>query len=374
MVGKGILMEVSKRHWVVMTSDGEFLKVPHQGRVAQLGEEVNFTLQEEPGRFRALLRKPWFSGGLAMAAVLLIGMLLPLFQPVDVNAQSYVYLDDTESSLVIGVNKDKEVVSVDGVNAKGKRLAKRIKGDMTFKGVHIDDFIATLLARAKTDYKGLLNTENGVIISQVASDGKASSKQLGDLEGTLNNIREKVNRDPELKGTRLETLSLPDQLKERAKGYNVSPGKYALWLLVRDEGHKIKSSELHHRTVADLVTLLDGYLEENPPTKTEWLDIMRRQDPDSRPAVDEPDSKDSNKPQEPPTKGSDQGFRGDHNDGKGTNPGGDSSTTPTPTPEETPPSNGSGEDTTEPAPGDKPDNGASGSGGNSVSEGGGAPQ
>lgn len=294
MVQKGMLMEVSKRHWIVMTPEGEFLKVPHQGREARLGEEVHFTLQEAPDRWGWLRRNPWIMGGL-VAAALVIAMILPLFQPVDVNAQSYVYLDDTESSLVIGVNKDHEVISVDGMNGKGSKLADRIKGDMAFKGVHVDDFVTNLLTHAQRDYKGLLNTENGIFLSQTSSGSEVlAEKERTDFEGTLTHIQEKIGQNPDLKDSQfLYTMSLPDELKSRAKEYEVSPTKYALWLLACKEGTEIEIDEIDNHS-AELVAILESFQEKYPLTEDEWLEMMNNQDPEIEPDPDEDpaDSKD----------------------------------------------------------------------------------
>ncbi|SIT18812.1 Anti-sigma factor N-terminus [Kroppenstedtia eburnea] len=361
MVQKGILMEVSKRHWIVMTPDGEFLKVPHRGREARLGEEVNFTLQETPGRWGWLRRNPWIMGGLA-AAVLVIAMILPLFQPVDVNAQSYVYLDDTESSLVIGVNKDHEVISVDGMNSKGKRLAERIKGDMAFKGVHVDDFVANLLAHAKTDYKGLLNTENGVFLSQIPSNSKILAGERIDLEGTLNNIKEKVGRNPELKDTQLlYTMSLPDELKSRAKEYGVSPTKYALWLLACEEGYEIRIDEIDNHST-ELVAILESFQEKYPLTEAEWLEIMNRHDPEMEPDQKKPaDPKDSDL-QQPPGEKKDHKSKGNQ-EKSGNDPVKEHPAKTEPEPEGETPSGGGSEDPP-PETGTGEGNGSPGSDGN----------
>ncbi|GGA42175.1 anti-sigma-I factor RsgI [Kroppenstedtia guangzhouensis] len=365
MVQKGILMEVGKRHWIVMTPDGEFLKIPHPGREARLGEEVHFAVREKTSRLRWLRQNPWLMGGLA-AAVLVIAMILPLFQPVDVNAQSYVYLDDTESSLVIGLNKDNKVISVDGVNGKGKKLADRIKGDMVFKGVHVDDFVTTLLAHAKTDYKGLLNTENGVFLSQMPSNSRILAGEELDFEGTLNNIKEKVGRNPELKDTQLlYTMSLPDELKSRAKEYGVSPTKYAWWLLACEEGYEIEISEIDNHS-PDLVAILESFQERYPLTKAEWLEIMNRQDSEIKSDQGEPEDPKDTDPQQPPDEDKDHNSKGEQ-EKSGTDPGKERSTKTEPEPNEETPSEGGSEDPpSETRTGE--DNDTSGTGGNGNSQ------
>ncbi|PTX64229.1 anti-sigma factor-like protein [Melghirimyces profundicolus] len=320
-MSKGILMEKEQMHWVVMTSDGEFVKIPPQGQGSvRLGEEVHFTPEEKPGFFTSFMRYPWVTGGLA-AAILVFALLVPLFKPMDVNAQTYVYIDinthtavgsanrghslnqkNANSSLEVGVNGEGEVISVDGINPPGEYMARMVRENLEYEGTHIDEFVADFLNQAKE--KKWLHPKDEIIVSQVTeSDQEVSSSKEEKNHNTLDKIKKKVDTDPKLRGAHLEmvTLPLPDRLKDRAKKLEVSPARYALWLFANSEGHELTRDELQDQTVNELLELLKDALDpDDPPTEKQWNQWMTAYDPVKQRDPERPkDQTDSNPKEEP---------------------------------------------------------------------------
>ncbi|SMO70850.1 anti-sigma-I factor RsgI family protein [Melghirimyces algeriensis] len=334
-MNKGILMKVGKRHWIVMTSDGEFLKIPSQGTDGRLGEEITFTVDRGQEFFARFSRHPRMAVSFAVV-ILLIGLIAPLLKPVDVNAQTYLYIDintyhsltgssvkvsanhrkDRSSSLEVGVNKEGRVISVKGINQSGKALVQRVDRNLDFEGSHIDEFVTDVLIEAKK--AKLLNPQDGIIVSQVP---KVSDRMIlnheEELEGTLKSIKEKVKEEPNLKDTQLDTVTLPipDSVQDRAKQHKVSPTKYALWLLSQSKGHQVDISQIPGKSTHEMMNLLSGsHTPQNPPEENEWVRWMNEFDSGLNTVTEDQQKKtESKEGQKPSGQGSEEEMDGSEN-------------------------------------------------------------
>ena len=374
-MNKGILMEVGKHHWIVMSSDGEFIKISPQEREARLGEEVHFKLEEnkKPSFFQNFFpfarRYAWLSGGVVMV-MLILTLLIPLLHPTELNAQSYIYIDvntsahpavsvaegkplsdpssraDINSSLEVGVDRNGDVISVRGVNHAGRKLIDKLGNDLDYEGANVGEFVTHMLITATE--KELVNPKDGVIVSQVSGKGVETPEVEKEMKSRLNKIKENVAEEPQLKGAELEmvSLTLPDPVKKRAEHHMVSPTKYALWLYSRHEGHSVSIDDLNQKSVNQLLDILKGSFDpKNPPADGQWSKWM--EDYDAKPENPSQPPADEEGDEQPPADSEDSS-PGDSesppNDGENTDgeAGGDDPTdTPGETeqpPEEEPPS------------------------------------
>ncbi|MFC4076277.1 anti-sigma-I factor RsgI family protein [Salinithrix halophila] len=280
---KGIVMEVGHKHWVVMTPEGEFLKVPKQEREVDMGEEIHFALEKKPFLLSFWTRPTsWMTGGLA-AAVLLLALLNPFWDPAKAHAESYIYID-LNPSLELGLNQDREVVRLRALNPEAKRLVS----GMDWEGAKAADVVVDVLNLAKKAH--YLDHKERVLISEVDSI-KEPEKASGEA---LSLIKEEVQQNPELKRTNLSlyTIPLPEPLKEKAEKKGISPAKYAVGLFAKRNGHKLSMEQVAEMSITDLMKQVDlSPVLRNPPSDEEWATWIEEEDgednqKDGKPAGD----------------------------------------------------------------------------------------
>src|SRR5690242_7947470 len=118
-MNRGIVMEIYKRHLVVLTPDGQFRKVPAR-KMAVVGEEIRFAEPVAYRRPRALR-----SAMIGASAVLLL-LCVPLFAKQYASGAPVVaYLTmDINPSVELGVGDDDRVMELRAVNSDGAKVTK----------------------------------------------------------------------------------------------------------------------------------------------------------------------------------------------------------------------------------------------------------
>ncbi|OYD07380.1 hypothetical protein CHM34_10745 [Paludifilum halophilum] len=284
-------MEVGRRHWVVMTPDGEFLKVSRRRGDVQPGDEIRFSPEQNPV-YRS--RRTWMAGGLA-AAVIAFFLMLPLLGPSQAQAETYVYLD-LNPSLELGLNEKNEVIQVRPLNQSGKQLLT----GMDWEGDQVDQFVVEVLSRAQST--GVVQPKERVLVSRVSSN----NPPVKPTDDTLHHIKQTLEEDPELHRTDLDvsTLSLPGSVKTRAEEKGISPAKYAVWLLGKREGKTIQPEELSRLSINDLMARIDiSPVLRNPPSDGEWEEwIAELEDEDQKEEKEEKESADEEQEPGDPSK------------------------------------------------------------------------
>jgi hypothetical protein len=233
---RGIIMEVQDRHWIVLTPDGEFLKVPRTDYSLDIGQEVVFDAVE-PVR-----RQPWLVVvSVAAAAVLGFFFLFPRLLSDQAYAQSYVYVD-VNPSIAIGLNDDKEVVQVKPLNDSAKKMLHHLD----YRHENVDQFVLNFLKEAKRE--GYLHKHDQVVLTGISGDS-VSSEALKDVEKTIKNIKHVDNDKLNLN---IRTLSMPKLVQSKAEKAGLSPVKYAAWVLAKNEGKVIPVGKLDETPITQL--------------------------------------------------------------------------------------------------------------------------
>ncbi|SEM88811.1 anti-sigma factor domain-containing protein [Lihuaxuella thermophila] len=257
---KGIIMEIRGRHWIVMTQDGEFVKIPKTNSAAQIGEEIRF--QEG----RATKRQPWMMvASVAAAAMLGMFFVFPQFFANQAHAETYVYLD-LNPSIAIGLDKDQHVVQIKPLNSSAKKLVREID----WQDKKLDEVAVDLLDQAKSD--GYLHRKDHVIISGIKED-KYSVKALKSLEKTIEKNAQSIENSLDLE---VHTLVMPKQVQTKAEKTGLSPTKYAVWLLAKKEGQQIPVEELEEKSISELANIEPvTELLQKPLSEQEWSQIIQ---------------------------------------------------------------------------------------------------
>ncbi|PTM59825.1 anti-sigma factor domain-containing protein [Desmospora activa] len=266
---KGMVMEVSRRHYVVLTPEGRFIKVPKQDAAAEIGQEITFELEKQFFLPLNLPRKAILAGGVA-AMMVIMTILLPLmWAPTQAHAETYIYID-LNPSLELGLDKKSRVVEVRAFNSTGEQLIQ----ELDWKGVPAKRLVVQLLNRARQ--QGYLEPNERILVSQIAIEPKDAEVS----RSTLSEIEESIGTDTELSQSKVDlyTLPLPDMLKAEAEKNDLSPSKYAVWLLAKRNGLDLPPEELVGLSMTELMELVDlTPILRNPPSKEEWEEWIQEE-------------------------------------------------------------------------------------------------
>lgn len=218
---KALVMEVSAKEMVIMTSDGRFLSRPLLPQKPEVGAEVDFTEQPVAKVNRAMIF--WTA-----AAVFFFSLLagswwweVPV-TPVLGNAVSFVTID-INPSVELGIDDQDQVVSWEGLNSDGEKLL----AGRDFSGQKSADVVAALVGLAADD--GYLAPEkNNEVIINLSQDGAENAasesikRQLADSAQTALRKRNLV--------ANVSSLQTSLALRQEAREIGISAAKYAILL------------------------------------------------------------------------------------------------------------------------------------------------
>ncbi|NLJ74632.1 MAG: anti-sigma factor domain-containing protein [Firmicutes bacterium] len=218
MRGKGIVVEIAERNQVViMTSRGEFIKVPFRKHVC-VGQEVHFTRKE-----RLSL---WQLGFAAALFLVLIGswpILTTRLIPV-VQAPAFIITLDINPSLELQVSEDHTVIEADGLNQDGKNLLTKV----AVVGQDLRSAISLIGEQARKD--GYLKQGQNEVIVTIAVQGDSSST-LTELKNSRTGTHSKLEQAivEAFTTTQLAQVRIwqvPARIQEEAKLAGITPSRY----------------------------------------------------------------------------------------------------------------------------------------------------
>lgn len=274
---RGIITEVQSRHWIVLTPDGEFMKVPKLNSYAQVGEEVRFQTGKRTNR------QPWImAASVAVAAMLGMLFLFPQLFTSSVKAETHVYLD-VNPSIAIEVDGDKRVIGVRPLNQSAKKLLQQLE----WENDPVDEFVVKFLAQTKSN--GYMNEEDQVVLSGIKEE-KNSQATMKKLQET---IEQKVK-------TEVKALMMPKKVQVKAEKTGLSPLKYTALVLANKQGQKLSVKELEEKPFSELAEEVEPVSEllTQPLTESEWEEIAE---------ADIPETKEESQPAEADTDASKDG-------------------------------------------------------------------
>lgn len=254
---RGIVMEVEKRHCIIMTQAGEFRRVPRPSSRVEVGEEIVVQLHTWSGWLRPLA---------LVASLLLVVMGWSLYQWLLPTAVAYVSLD-INPSLELGVDQNSRVVEAKGLNADGKILLRAAP----VKGKDIYEAVAELVeAAVQNNY--LNPQQENLVFSAVEVEPEApptvvEEKQV--YQAIANSVAKlKVPVAVQV------TVAKPEARREAQK-LGVSIGRYLLYSdAVKEEtGQQIKNltnKELKNLKLKDL--RVEQWIEKHQPLPKKHAD------------------------------------------------------------------------------------------------------
>jgi len=256
---RGIVIDIHSKHWVVMTTDGLFIKVPIKDPLVTTGEEVSFSLAQMPKKWNW---KRYVTG--AVAAMFTLFFLFSSFFENNAHAQTYVYVE-IHPGVEISLNERLEVIRVRPLDKEAKALLNQLKWDKeSVKNVVVD-----YLNQAKK--QGYLQKKDEIVISAI--------NEKGSSRPTLHSIRKEINQDPKIGKKELDlhvfTFPLPKEIKQKAENTGLTPGKYGVWLLSKKSGREFPVKQMSTTPISELTN--DVSLLDDPPNEKEWKEIVEKE-------------------------------------------------------------------------------------------------
>lgn len=216
---RGVVVEIApKNKVIVMTAQGEFIRVPFKKRV-HVGQEIRITQKKE--RMSA-----WQLG---LAATLFLALLgsWPTFTewliPVSI-MPSFIITLDINPSLELQVSSDQTVLAVAGLNRDGKEFAARL----AIIGDPLRGALDKVTAQAQKD--GYLKQGQNQVIVTIAStqEQDVAASDLKQNRSSQHSALEKVVMEA-FNATQIAQVrvwQVPRSLQTEAKLAGITPSRY----------------------------------------------------------------------------------------------------------------------------------------------------
>lgn len=208
-VVKGIVMDIAKDSAVIMTNDGEFLKVKKPSPSIALGDEITSTSCFEK-------QKSHLSRYAGLAAAILL-LLIPFLYFREAYATVAYVNVDINPSLEIGINRYNRVNDITALNSDGAELIK----DMPLKGLEVKDALNKIIITAKDS--GYINDGkvNNIEVALIALNPQNVKISEDNLINYVKDAVETTNVDATIK-----VQGANREIHDNAKKENISTNKY----------------------------------------------------------------------------------------------------------------------------------------------------
>lgn len=269
-MNKGIVMEMSDRHVIVMTPRGDFRQLPRDGRTCEIGEEILFA---EPTIRRKVPPMAKLSG-LVAAVVLCIVVFAGVTDFTGKNdVVAYVSMD-INPSVEIGIDNAEKVWDLRGLNDDGKQL---IAG-LNYKGLDMAAVAEAILQKAE---QGPLAKGEGDII--IASSIVKDTKKIDDAaiadklkEQVAKHLREEHPTD--LANYEVTAFAAPVEIRQEAASQGLSTGKYAIYLAAKSNGNSVPLEDFKKESIHQIAQANGGIDElvnpQSMPAKATFKQLL----------------------------------------------------------------------------------------------------
>lgn len=233
---KGIIMQVSGPHAIVMTSDRQFVRVPLQAGMI-IGQEIEVSSGKPHPAF-AWRKLAMVAASFALA--LGLWQASAILRPAQVSA--YVALD-INPSLELSIDEHKDVLQVTPLNEDAEQLLTKLnlKGKPVAKAIN-----AVALEAAK---QGFIKPDGDILVT--ASDAGTTEINLSDLEKELMTSVETSLKQSGIAG-HVGGVLVTQKDREAAQALGLSPGKYALYRQAQASDIEISVDDLKKQSVTNL--------------------------------------------------------------------------------------------------------------------------
>jgi hypothetical protein len=247
-MNQGTVMELDRRTAVVLTPDGQFIRVKRQAKFG-IGDEVGYSTS-----VRAIprVRQRLFQAGALASAMLLIMIGLWMFRTPPVVA--YVTMD-INPSLELGLDAKMRVRELRAVNTDAEAIVAGLK----YRGQNLET-VMNELARRLVE-KHILTLEEGeVVIASIPMSTLGEQWEDHVTQKMTRILNEATKQEDPGNTTSLDVtaVSLPVEVRDKAEANGVSSGKMAFWLISESQGHEVSMKTLKEQSLKKIAASWGG--------------------------------------------------------------------------------------------------------------------
>lgn len=243
-MNKGVVMEVSGEHLIVMTPGGSFEQIPKMNRNCQVGEEIMYASRQTGNRQPAFAALALFVSAVVLCMVMFTG-LMAVF--ADKSVVAY-FSFDINPSVELGIDKHKRVRELRGLNEKGEALVQGLH----FNGRTLDDVTDRLLRRAEQMNVFAAGQVDIVIASAILKEGVKLNEAQATERMKQQILSHVITAYPQQADKiQVTVFAAPEAVVQAARESGVSIGQYCLYLNAKSAGFDIGIEQFKNGSLAE---------------------------------------------------------------------------------------------------------------------------
>jgi hypothetical protein len=257
---RGTVMELDKGTAVVLTPDGQFLRIRASG--VSVGEEITWADSDRieiRGVSSARKRSRIYAAASAAALMLLFFTLWAMRPPAVV---AYVSMD-INPSLELGLDARQRVLELRAINANAEAVVQGIR----YRGEPVEEVMREIGQNlASAHFLGRGNEEIVIASVRVRSVDEEWEREVTEKISQILQQSGSPDRAAEEAAVRIETVSLPPEIRKEAIEQGISTGKMAIWLAAEQSGRSLPLSEMQELSLESISSSIGGIkqvLEKN---------------------------------------------------------------------------------------------------------------
>ncbi len=273
---RGIVLELAADHVVVLSSDGEFCRLPRTDNMS-VGAEVTWeslwgdgetaTQPVRARRLRPLVWKRVVAAGVAACLTIAAGAWWGQNRVGTMTAEAYAFVSiDINPSVALQLDHRQHVMDVVGLNDDGKQLLLRahVEKDEPLKSA-LEDIVSAAVAA------GMLPDEDAILISAAPASDKDDVSDIEEL--AEQSVVHVIESNPVVRQHHpaVYSIGVSAMVWNAAKRANISPGKFAAFLIAEQEGKDVSLEDLHGQTLKEILST---------PSASSIAELLKRSDPD----------------------------------------------------------------------------------------------
>ncbi|MBH0171084.1 anti-sigma-I factor RsgI family protein [Fictibacillus sp. 18YEL24] len=239
-MNKAIIVEVNKRHVIVLAEGGEFKKIKNTNAAYMVGQEIRLPVKQE-NKKTAFSIFNWKTGTAVALAIFLLffQVLAPISGP---GAYAYVGIN-MDPSLELKIDEDMKVLDIFAYNQQGHMVLDRLNDWENEKIEHVTDLIFETC-----EDLGYLKSKEEVLITTTLSEEIPADKEK-EIKQQVNKVMtEKAKKN----SIEMTTIVMSSKEREQSKKMKMSPGHYAIYKAAKKSGKNITKNEISSLTIEEI--------------------------------------------------------------------------------------------------------------------------
>lgn len=237
---KGIVMDIKDKKAIVMTPDGQFVKVRRVPGGCEIGDEIAIPASGYAGGWNRIRMTAASAFAAAIVCLVMVFAGVGGFWGAErAEAVAYVAMD-FNPSVELGINEKEVVVTAEGLNPDGEQVVAHAG----LIGLTLEQAAVRVIETAKElDFLNRLadRREGNVVITVtvVNESSGVTEARLNEVVGA--SVKQQLRQQlPESADSiSVDVIEAPVELREEARSMGVSPGTMAVLLLAEEQGYRV---------------------------------------------------------------------------------------------------------------------------------------